>query len=106
MPKGQHTWYSPEEKMNIVQLYYSSKVTVGTFCKEQKISRATLYKWLKKYNEATATLPTPAFQDITPIIKQDVDAIIKSTTMKLKLPNEIILEFESSELHNVLKELK
>lgn len=109
MPKGQHAWYSPEEKMNIIQLYFSSNCTIEKFCGDQNISRSTLYKWLKIYNEANNTsssLPATSFQNVTPIIKQDVDPIIKSTTMKLKLPNNITLEFESIELHNVLMELK
>ena len=108
MPKEQHCWYSPEQKMEIVQKHLGSSTKVETFCKNEGIAKSTLYKWLKIYNEANSTevLPTKAFQDVTPIIKQDVTSIMRTTTMKLTLPNNMILEFESSELHNVLVELK
>lgn len=108
MPKVQHCWYSPEQKMEIVQKYLGSSTNVETFCKNEGIAKSTLYKWVKIYNEANSTeaLPAKAFQDVTPIIKQDVTSIMRTTTMKLTLPNNMILEFESSELHNVLVELK
>lgn len=108
MPKGQHCWYSPEQKMEIVQKYLSSSTKVETFCKKEGIAKSTLYKWVKIYNEANSTevLTAKAFQDVTPIIKQDVTSVMRTTTMKLTLPNNMILEFESSELYNVLVELK
>ena len=44
MPKGQHCWYSPEQKMEIVQKYLSSSTKVETFCKKEGIAKSTLYK--------------------------------------------------------------
>ena len=108
MPKGQHCWYLPEQKMEIVQEYLCSSTKVETFCKNEGIAKSTLYKWVKIYNEANSTevLPAKAFQDVTLIIEQDVNFVMRTTSMKLTLPNNMILEFESSELHNVLVELK
>lgn len=60
MPKGQHVWYTPEEKMGIIQKYLSCNNTVEGFCKDNGVSKSTLYKWLKIYTEANSveSLPT------------------------------------------------
>jgi len=108
MAKGQSNWYSANFKMEVIQKYLSGNSKIDPFCKEMGISKATFYKWLKTYNQATSTeavLPTPSFQDITPIVKPNVEPV-KTSKIKITLPNKIIIEFESSELKNVMAELK
>lgn len=38
MPKGQHCWYKPEEKIEIIQKYLESKMTVEKICNTVGIS--------------------------------------------------------------------
>lgn len=109
MTKRQHRWYKPEEKMEMVQKFLGSELTLTKFCKNQEISKSTLYAWVKIYNESYKTsqkLPLPSFQNVSSIIKQEINQVNISTKIKLTLPNNIIIEFESKELHNVLQELK
>ena len=49
-PKGgkNRTW-SPEEKLRIVERYYSSDISRRQLCIEEKISDGQLHSWIKKY---------------------------------------------------------
>ena len=108
MAKNQKRWYTPEFKMEVIQNYLGGNYKTEQYCNEIGIAKATFYKWLKTYNQATSTeavLPTPSFQDITPIVKPNVEPV-KTSKIKITLPNKIIIEFESSELKNVMAELK
>ena len=107
MAQGQHRWYTPEYKMEVVQKYLSDNYKVEPFCREIGISKSTFYQWLRIYTESssnTEVLPTTSFQDVTSIIKQEPN--IQNINIKLTLPSGIILEFDSSILHQVIKEFK
>ena len=107
MAQGQHGWYTPEYKMEVVQKYLSDNYKVEPFCREIGISKSTFYQWLRIYTDSTnntEALPSTSFQDVTPIIKQE--PIVENTNIKLTLPNGILLEFDSSILHQVIKEFK
>lgn len=107
MAQGQHGWYTPEYKMEVVQKYLSDNYKVEPFCREIGISKSTFYQWLRIYTDSTTNdeaLPSTSFQDVTPIIKQE--PIVENTNIKLTLPNGILLEFDSSILHQVIKEFK
>lgn len=52
MPKGQHKWYSADEKMDIIQNYLATNKNAKAFCQETGVCKSTLYKWLKIYDEA------------------------------------------------------
>lgn len=109
MARNQNRWYSAEFKMDVIQKYLSGNSKVDPFCKEMGISKSTFYKWLEIYDnsfENNESLPTTAFQDITPVIKQDITPIIKTSKIKITLPNKMIIEFDSTELKNVMSELK
>lgn len=108
MPKEQHKWYSADEKMDIVQNYLATNKNVKTFCQETGVCKSTLYKWLKIYDEtksSTENVITQRFQDVTTIVKKDTK-LQTNSTMRLIISNNMILEFDSIELHNVLMELK
>ena len=108
MAKNQNRWYTPEFKMEVIQNYLGGNYKIDKYCDEIGIAKSTLYAWLRTYNQATSTeavLPTPSFQDITPIVKQEVNPV-KTSKIKITLPNKIIIEFESSELKKVMAELK
>ena len=105
MALNQHGWYTSEYKMEVVQKYLSDNYKVEPFCKEIGISKSTFYKWLKIYTQSTSNtdmLTSTSFQNITPVLKQDID--IPSSNIKLTLPNGIALEFDSSILHQIIEE--
>ena len=105
MAQGQHGWYSPEEKINYIEEYFNSGLSLTDYCKNIDLKRSTLATWIRHYNSANL-LAGNTFQDITPIVKQDITPIIKSTKIKITLPNKMIIEFDSTELKNVMAELK
>ena len=43
MAQGQHGWYTPEYKMEVVQKYLSDNYKVEPFCREIGISKSTFY---------------------------------------------------------------
>ena len=91
MAQGQHGWYTPEYKMEVVQKYLSDNYKVEPFCREIGISKSTFYQWLRIYTESssnTEVLPTTSFQDVTPIIKQEPN--IQNINIKLTLNDGII----------------
>ena len=107
MAREQHEWYTSEYKMEVVQKYSSDNYKVEPFCKEIGISKSTFYKWLRIYTQSTSNtdmLTSTSFQNITPVLKQDID--IPSSNIKLTLPNGISIEFDSSILHQVIEEFK
>ncbi len=107
MAREQHEWYTSEYKMEVVQKYLSDNYKVEPFCKEIGISKSTFYKWLRIYTQSTSNtdmLTSTSFQNITPVLKQDID--IPSSIIKLTLPNGISIEFDSSILHQVIEEFK
>ena len=109
MAKNQSSWYSADFKMDVIQKYLSGNSKIDPFCKEMGISKSTFYKWLRIYDssfESKSSLPATPFQDITPIVKQDVTPAIKASKIKITLPNKMIIEFDSVELKNVMAELK
>ena len=103
MAQGQHGWYSPEEKMHYVEEYFNSGLSLTKFCDSRDICRSTISTWIRHYNSANL-LAGNTFQNVTPIIKQE--PVIDNTNIKLTLPNGISLEFDSSILHQVIKEFK
>ena len=108
MPKWQHKWYSADEKMDIIQNYLATNKNAKAFFFLLGVCKSTLYKWLKIYDEAkssTENVMTSRFQDVTTIVKKDAK-LQTTSTMRLIISNNMILEFDSRELHNVLMELK
>ena len=103
MAQGQHGWYSPEEKSNYIEEYFNSGLSLTDYCKKIDLKRSTLATWIRHYNSANL-LAGNTFQNVTPIIKQE--PVIDNTNIKLTLPNGISLEFDSSILHQVIKEFK
>ena len=103
MAQGQHGWYSPEEKINYIEEYFNSGLSITDYCKNIDLKRSTLATWIRHYNSANL-LAGNTFQNVTPIIKQE--PVIDNTNIKLTLPNGISLEFDSSILHQVIKEFK
>ena len=103
MAKDQHGWYSPEDKMNYVEEYFNSGLSITKFSEEKNLCKSTLATWIRHYNSANL-LAGNTFQNVTPIIKQE--PVIDNTNIKLTLPNGISLEFDSSILHQVIKEFK
>ena len=103
MARGQHGWYSPEEKINYIEEYFNSGLSLTDYCKNIDLKRSTLATWIRHYNSANL-LAGNTFQNVTPIIKQE--PIIDNTNIKLTLPNGISLEFDGSILHQVIKEFK
>ena len=103
MAKEQHGWYSPEDKMNYVEEYFNSGLSITKFSEEKNLCKSTLATWIRHYNSANL-LAGNTFQNVTPIIKQE--PVIDNTNIKLTLPNGISLEFDSSILHQVIKEFK
>ena len=103
MAQGQHGWYSPEEKMHYVEEYFNSGLSLTKFCDSRNICRSTISTWIRHYNSANL-LAGNTFQNVTPIIKQE--PVIDNTNIKVTLPNGISLEFDSSILHQVIKEFK
>ena len=103
MAKEQHGWYSPEDKINYVEEYFNSGLSITKFSEEKNLCKSTLATWIRHYNSANL-LAGNTFQNVTPIIKQEPG--IDNTNIKLTLPNGISLEFDSSILHQVIKEFK
>lgn len=103
MAQGQHGWYSPEEKINYIEEYFNSGLSLTDYCKNIDLKRSTLATWIRHYNSANL-LAGNTFQNVTPIIKQE--PVTDNTNIKLTLPNGISLEFDSSILHQVIKEFK
>ena len=103
MAKEQHGWYSPEDKINYVEEYFNSGLSITKFSEEKNLCKSTLATWIRHYNSANL-LAGNTFQNVTPIIKQE--PVIDNTNIKLTLPNGISLEFDSSILHQVIKEFK
>ena len=103
MAQGQHGWYSPEEKINYIEEYFNSGLSLTDYCKNIDLKRSTLATWIRHYNSSNL-LAGNTFQNVTPIIKQE--PVIDNTNIKLTLPNGISLEFDSSILHQVIKEFK
>ena len=103
MAKEQHGWYSPEDKINYVEEYFNSGLSITKFSEEKNLCKSTLATWIRHYNSANL-LTGNTFQNVTPIIKQE--PVIDNTNIKLTLPNGISLEFDSSILHQVIKEFK
>ena len=103
MAKEQHGWYSPEDKINYVEEYFNSGLSITKFSEEKNLCKSTLATWIRHYNSANL-LAGNTFQNVTPIIKQE--PVIDNTNIKLTLPNGIALEFDSSILHQVIKEFK
>ena len=103
MSQGQHGWYSPEEKINYVEGYLSSNLSLKKYSEANNLSKSTLTTWVRHYNSANEIAST-SFQNITPVLKQDID--IPSSNIKLTLQSGIMLEFDSSILHQVIKEFK
>ena len=107
MAREQHGWYTSEYKMEVVQKYLSDNYKVEPFSKEIGISKSTFYQWLKIYTQSTSNtdvLTSTSFQNITPVLKQDINT--SSSNIKLTLPNGIALEFDRSILHQVIEEFK
>lgn len=103
MAQGQHGWYSPEEKINYIEEYFNSGLSLTDYCKNIDLKRSTLATWIRHYNSANL-LAGNTFQNITPVLKQDINT--SSSNIKLTLPNGITLEFDSSILHQVIEEFK
>ena len=103
MAKEQHGWYSPEDKINYVEEYFNSGLSITKFSEEKNLCKSTLATWIRHYNSANL-LAGNTFQNVTPIIKQE--PVIDDTNIKLTLPNGISLEFDSSILHQVIEEFK
>ena len=103
MAKEQHGWYSPEDKMNYVEEYFNSGLSITKFSEEKNLCKSTLATWIRHYNSANL-LAGNTFQNVTPIIKQE--PVIDNTNIKLTLPNCISLEFYNFILHQVIKEFK
>ena len=96
MAREQHGWYTSEYKMEVVQKYLSDNYKVEPFCKEIGISKSTFYQWLKIYTQSTSNtdvLTSTSFQNITPVLKQDINT--SSSNIKLTLPNGITLELDN-----------
>lgn len=98
-----HSRYSAKERMEYIQKYLESGLSLSIFSKENNIKKSTLATWIRHYNSANL-IANNTFQDITPILKQE--PAIGNMNIKLTLPNGISLEFDSSLLHDVLKEFK
>ena len=98
-----HSRYSAKERMEYVQKYLESGLSLSIFSKENNIKKSTLATWVNHYTSANLIASTK-FQDITPILKQEQPTI--NNNIKLSLPNGVSLEFDSSLLHDVLKEFK
>lgn len=102
--------YSANEKMNYIQEYLNSNKSVIEFCKENSIAKSTFYLWLKKYDLSfnDTTVAVPMFQDITSIVKKNLEPVHDNINQKIKmtLPNNIVIEFDCKLLHTILEELK
>ena len=62
--------------MEAIQKYLSDNYKVEPFCKEIGISKSTFYQWLKIYTLSTSNtdmLTSTSFQNITPVLKQDIN---------------------------------
>ena len=103
MAANQHGWYSADEKAQYVQGYLSSNLSLKEYSEANNLSKSTLATWVRHYNSANEIAST-SFQNITPVLKQDID--IPSSNIKLTLPNGISIEFDSSILHQVIEEFK
>ena len=103
MSQGQHGWYRPEDKMNYVEEYFNSGMSLTRFSEERNICRSTLATWIRHYKSANL-IASSSFQDITPVLKSEPEN--ENTDIKITLPNGIKLEFDISILGNVMKELR
>ena len=82
MVQGQHGWYNPEEKINYIEEYFNSGLSLTDYCKKIDLKRSTLATWIRHYNSANL-LAGNKFQNVTPIIKQE--PVIDNTNIKLTL---------------------
>ena len=103
MAQEQHGWYKPEDKMNYVEEYFNSGLSITKFSEEKNLCKSTLSTWIRHYKSANL-IASSSFQDITPVLKNEPEK--ESTDIKITLPNGIKLEFDISILGSVMKELR
>jgi transposase-like protein len=103
MVKEQHGWYKPEDKMNYVEEYFNSGLSITKFSEEKNLCKSTLSTWIRHYKSANL-IASSTFQDITPVLKGEPETV--NTDVKIILPNGIRMEFDISVLKSVMKELK
>ena len=49
--KEKNVMRTPEEKLNIVNEYYSNNLGYGEICNKYNISRSVLWRWLNNYKQ-------------------------------------------------------
>ena len=81
---------SAEEKLRIIKACLESGETREVFAKKHGISKQTLIRWLKKFNEegeaALRTRADKAYEKIAPNLK--TDAALRAEILKLRIENE------------------
>ena len=104
MSLNQHGWYTPEERIQHVERFLTSNLSLTKYSENNNLKRSTLATWVRHYNSANL-IANNTFQNVTTIIKNDSLAL-PNGNIKLNVPSGISLEFDISLLHQVLEELK
>ena len=82
--------YSPEERARLVTLFLDSRMSVTVFCEKHGISRYTLYRWVKIYEEKGINgllgAPFSRAQKISPDLKTDAE--LRKEILRLRIENE------------------
>jgi len=101
-------WYTAEEKNRIVQDYLRSGLSLRKYSERNNVKLPTLSAWIRKYNQENQI--TSNFQNVTPILKQDVSEIKEQAVsvpamVKITLPNGITIECPVDVIDMVLRGL-
>ena len=82
--------YSPDEMARLVTLFLDSRMSVTAFCEKHGISRYTLYRWVKTYNEKGINgllgAPYSNTQKVSPELKTDAE--LRKEILRLRIENE------------------
>lgn len=95
--------YTANEKMEIIENYFKSKMTVKNYCHSIDLCPQTFYQWKKLVNSISS------FQDLTPIVRQEIrlkKEEIDHSIVKMTLPNGTRIEFDSSQFQFVWQIIK
>lgn len=116
--KPQRNRYSPSQRLEYVQAWKASKMTLMAFAKQAGISEKTLYAWIRNYPlDKSALAPKPNTKPLTllPTTTTTPSQTQKSSTtvpqnVEILLPCGIRVRFNTIEnacqLTSFIKELK
>ncbi len=112
-------YYTAEQKIDIINEFYLSKLSVYKFSEIKGLGKMTLYKWLKKYRESNEELFSDDYVPILSnykndnidngvIVPIDQSPVIKETKKReiTIIKNDVQLNFDISLLSEVMEVLK